>query len=393
MAKKPIILSGMKHRGKNCIRLGFEYDKELIRVAKQLPGIRWSQTNKCWYTQNLPGKVQEIIKTFKGKAWVDASWLYNGHQPHYKQQSDKSPLQDNNIRKRDYKIVKEVPQAYITKLKIRRYSENTIRTYHTLFRDFINYFAETDPALITEEQIREYMDYLVNKRKVSYSTQNQAINAIKFFYEKVLSQQKNKYWIDRPRKRRRLPEVISEEDVIHMLKSTKNLKHACIIGLLYSAGLRRGEVINLKKGDLDLERKIIYVKAGKGRKDRTTILSDRLANGLIKYIKEYSPKYWFFESPTKQQYSGTSILQVVKQAAKKAGIAKTVTPHTLRHSFATHLMERGTDTRYLKDLLGHNSIKSTEIYTHVSKQSLHKIKSPLDQILDDKELKNKHLKQ
>ena len=163
------------------------------------------------------------------------------------------------------------------------------------------------------------------------------------------------------------------------------------MGLLYSSGLRRGELINLKKSDINIDRRQVIVRGGKGNKDRVTILSDRMASALHKYYDLHNPAVWVFEGQGGNQYSGSSIAQLVRDAAKKAGVETKITPHVLRHSFATHLMDKGTDTRYIQELLGHKSLETTAIYAHVSTRDLSKIKSPLDAIFEDKELKNKHL--
>ena len=166
-----------------------------------------------------------------------------------------------------------------------------------------------------------------------------------------------------------------------MLESTRNIKHRCIIALLYSSGLRRSELLNLKKGDVDYERMMITIRGGKGNRDRVSLLSEVFMKTLIEYIRIYNPKYWFFDGPSKKKYSGTSVLNIVKRAGQRAGIAQKVTPHTLRHSFANYLLEHGTDVRYVQELLGHSSLKTTQIYTQISDASLRKITSPLDRIM------------
>jgi len=185
--------------------------------------------------------------------------------------------------------------------------------------------------------------------------------------------------------------VASEEEIVRILVAANNLKHQCIIGLIYSAGLRRAELTGMRIVDIDFDRKQVMIRAGKGKKDRLSLLSERMAVALRRYIKEYQPTYWLFEGANRKEYSGVSIGVIVREAAKKAGIGKKITPHVLRHSFATHLMDKGTDTRYIQKLLGHASLKTTAIYTYVSKKDLNKIVSPLDRIFDDRELKNNKL--
>ncbi len=186
------------------------------------------------------------------------------------------------------------------------------------------------------------------------------------------------YHIDRPFKDQRLPKVISKEEILTMIRLTKNIKHKCIIELLYSAGLRRSELLNLKVKDIDSKRMIISIEKAKGNKDRQTILSKTVLKDLRKYFKQYKPNKYLFEGQHKEQYSSSSVLQIVKRAAKQSNIIKPVTPHMLRHSFATHLLEEGTDIRIIQSLLGHNSIKTTEIYAHVANHQIINIKNPLD---------------
>ena len=201
-----------------------------------------------------------------------------------------------------------------------------------------------------------------------------------FSMRKVLGQTREKYFIDRPEKPFTLPEVLSEEEVSRLFKAVHNLKHRCILYLLYAGGLRISELINLKITDINSDRNLIMIRNGKGAKDRTTLLSQKMLVLLRKYYLAYKPQHWLFESPHQTPYSTTSIRKIMKRGLKKAKIHKKATPHTLRHSFATHLLERGTDIRYIQSLLGHNSSKTTEIYTHITKKGLEKIVSPLDNL-------------
>lgn len=242
------------------------------------------------------------------------------------------------------------------------------------------YYKDLDPEKITEEQIREYLLYLIEQRDVSISYQNQSINAIKFYYEQVLGRPVQTYYIQRPKKERTLPNVLSEEEVLSIIKCAENLKHRAMLSLIYSSGLRLGEMINLKLHDIDSKRMLIIVKQGKGKKDRVTLLSVKILHLLREYFKKYKPRDYLFEGQFGEQYSSTSVQKVFRMAKQKAGIRKKATVHTLRHSFATHLLERGTDLRYIQSLLGHQSAKTTEIYTHITKRGLDKITSPLDNL-------------
>jgi site-specific recombinase XerD len=243
--------------------------------------------------------------------------------------------------------------------------------------DFINFTQEPNYTEITEEQINNYLMYLV-KRNVSASYQNQAINAVKFYFEKVLGQQRKYYQIDRPFQDKKLPSVLSIEEVKSIIESIDNLKHKCIIQLIYSAGLRISELINLKIRDIDKDRKQIFIRGGKGKKDRQTVLSDKILPELRIYYKKYQPKEYLFEGQLGGAYSERSIQLILQEAMRKANIKKQATIHTLRHSFATHLLEAGTDLRYIQSLLGHSSSKTTEVYTHITTKGFNQIKSPLD---------------
>jgi len=276
----------------------------------------------------------------------------------------------------------DVLKQYKDLLIQKRYSPNTERIYCHYFRDFVNYFDGVNIDHLTKEQINSYILRLIRKQQISTSQQNQRINAIKFYYEKILGGEKQYFELHRPQKEHKLPKVLSKNEVRRIIEATENLKHKCILMLLYSAGLRRSELINLKISDVDSERMVIHVTGAKGKKDRITLLSEKLLELLRHYYKGYRPKYYLFEGQAGGKYSPTSVANILRSAAQKAGIRKQVTPHMLRHSFATHLLEQGTDLRYIQELLGHNSSKTTEIYTHVSRQAIDKIKNPMDDFFD-----------
>lgn len=261
-----------------------------------------------------------------------------------------------------------------------RYSVNTQNVYTDLFEEFINYYPEKQSEEITEEEIISFLRYLVNERKISTSYQNQSINAIKFYYERVLGGTRKIYLIERPRKENYLPEVLSEEEITSILKAISNLKHKAIIMVIYSGGLRISELINLKVKDIDSDRMQIRISQAKGKKDRYTLLSNKTLLILRKYFTEYKPKEWLFEGVSGGQYADSSIYSIFKKAIASANIKKKVSIHSLRHSFATHLLENGTDLRYIQNLLGHSSSKTTEIYTHITVKGFDLIKNPLDKL-------------
>jgi len=325
------------------------------------------------YLRNTRTNLNAIYHKFKGVVWMNWNHFYVDR-----------PVRENPLlsvevfRKRPKKEgVKYVPTSFLDKLELKRYSKNTCKTYISLFEKFINFYFEINIDSLTEYEIRNYLKKLTLEKK-SDSYINQTINSIKFYYEIVMGMPCRFYSVERPRKKERLPEVLSKEEIVKMIASTENSKHKCIIGLLYSAGLRKGELLNLKISDIDSKRMVIRVKNGKGGKDRLTLLSKNILEQLRNYYKVYEPKNFLFEGSKGGMYSRTSIDQIIKRSAKNAGIRKRITPHTLRHSFATHLLENGTNLRHIQILLGHNSTKTTEIYTKVATNHLQVLKNPLD---------------
>ena len=270
-------------------------------------------------------------------------------------------------------------KEYERLLKLKNYSLSTRKSYSHCFEKFLEHFTGHDINSLTKDQITDYL-LRESDKGISAVYQNQIINAIKFYYEKVLGRKKEFYNLPRAKRPFKLPTVFSEEEIVRLLAQVSNFKHKCILYLIYSAGLRISEAVKMKISDIDSERNMIFVRGAKGKKDRTTLLSRKLLEMLRQYYKIYKPKEYLFEGETGGQYSVTSIQKVFNRALLASGINKKATVHSLRHSFATHLLERGTDLRYIQELLGHNSSKTTEIYTHVTKKGMDKISSPLDNL-------------
>lgn len=356
------------------IGLKFYPDKTINVFMKTLPNIKWSNEFGIAYIKNSKSNLAIIFKVFKGVAWINCAHFF----PKIKSKSNNTPVIVNDFRKRQpIPNYRACPETYLLKLELKQYAINTAKTYIQLFEKFINYYKSKDLSTIDENDIRTYMQQLVQQGK-SHSYINQMINSIKFYYEVVLQMPNRFYSIERPIKRDTLPKVISLEEVRSIIENTNNIKHRCIVSLLYSAGLRRSELLNLKFEDIDSKRMVITVKHGKGNKDRLTILSESVLKDLRQYYLEWKPKKYLFEGKPGQQYSPSSILQLIKRAAKKAKINKNITPHMLRHSFATHLLENGTDLRYIQVLLGHSSTRTTEVYTQVAINNIKTIKSPIE---------------
>ncbi|MDA3837669.1 MAG: tyrosine-type recombinase/integrase [Candidatus Delongbacteria bacterium] len=273
----------------------------------------------------------------------------------------------------------EAKKRYKELLELKNYSKATLKSYGYCFDLFLEHFNNVDINTLTKEDITNFL-YKEHQKGLSYGYQNQIINAIKFYYEKVLKRKRELYDIPRAKRPQKLPTVFSEEEIIKLIGDIENLKHKSILYLIYSAGLRISEAVNMKIADIDSKRNLIVVKSAKGKKDRTTLLSQKLLLMLREYYKQYRPKDYLFEGDPGKQYSVKSIQNVFNKALKLSGIRKKATVHSLRHSFATHLLEHGTDLRYIQELLGHNSSKTTEIYTHITKKGMNKITSPLDNL-------------
>lgn len=276
---------------------------------------------------------------------------------------------------------KEMIDKMVVSMTLRRYSDVTIDTYIALIKKFLNYFPNTDIDKFDDGNMKKYILEFLGSKPKSISFHKQVVSAIKYFYRYILKQDVSSEYFELPKKEtRRLPIVLSKKEIRLLLDNTYNLKHKVLLATIYSAGLRLSEVVNLRKCDIDIDRNLIYVRGGKGKKDRTTLLAKDLIILLNKYFKEYDPWIWVFEGKDNRQYSKHSVQMVFHRSRLEAGINKKATVHTLRHSFATHLLEDGADLRYIQKLLGHASIKTTEIYTHVTQRGLDKIKNPLDEL-------------
>ncbi|MEW5798646.1 MAG: site-specific tyrosine recombinase/integron integrase [Bacteroidota bacterium] len=270
-------------------------------------------------------------------------------------------------------------------MRLRNYSHKTLKAYKSCLRSFVKYFSPHHPRELSSDDIRNYLLYLIEGEKHSASTVNQVFNAIRFLYVELYKMPFALNDIPRPQKEQKLPNVLSQEEILKIFSQVDNLKHKTLLMLIYSAGLRVGESVRLKVSDVDGQRKMIHLRSAKGKKDRYSLLSDATLAALREYYKKYKPKDFLFEGQGDRKHlSERSIQHVFERAVKSAGIRMPITLHGLRHSFATHLLESGVDLRYIQELLGHNSSKTTEIYTHVSKKSLGKIVNPLDQALQSK---------
>ncbi len=366
---KHVIINNQKMMG-----LRFYPDKVIQALIKELPGIGWSTEYNMACMLNNNKNIGLVFTKFKGVAWINCKYFFTnkpinigGSQPNV-----------NWYRNRELdKNYKACPEPYLQKLELRKYSNSTVKIYIGYFEKFINYYSNKELITLNENDIRGYLQELVRLKK-SDSYLNLMINSIKFYYETVLEMPNRFYMVERPRKQKKLPEVLSKSEIVQMINVTCNIKHKCILSLLYSSGLRRGELLNLKVKDVESKRMALRVVNGKGGKDRYTVLGAQVLINLRKYYIACRPLIYLFEGRQGEKYSESSVVNIVKRAAKRSRIKKKVTPHILRHSFATHLLEQGTDLRYIQTLLGHSSTKTTEIYTHVAVTSYKNIKNLLD---------------
>lgn len=335
------------HKGTPRIAVFFEKNAALIARIKTFEDARWSASKKYWH---LPDTEVNRL--------------------HFK-----LPLAHTLVPNEEGMACIETFKRYLLS---KRYSPNTINTYSDALKSFLTFCNTKAVKDISNDDFIAYNNDYILKNKFSSSYQNQIVNAIKLFFKIVKDSKIEIDKIHRPKREKTLPNVLSKEEVLKIIDATENLKHKTLLALIYSAGLRISEAINMKLKDIDSIRMLIHVKNAKGKKDRYTLLSEKVLLLLREYYLVYKPKEYLFEGQFGGMYSSRSAQVILKQAAEKAGIRKPITLHTLRHSFATHLLESGTDLRYIQDLLGHSSPKTTMIYTHVTNDSLKKIKNPFD---------------
>ena len=360
-----IILEQKTHRKNNQLLIKFDYDETLISLVRSVNGTSWSKSLKAWYLIYTAENLAIILKLFEGITKIDLSGI--SKKVGFKR--DLTPEQKKTL------------NNFYLFLKGKRYSQSTIQTYTFFVADFINFHTKTPLKELTNRDVELFIETVFIERNYSVSSQRQFISALKIFTVFCPQTKINNLSLERPKKSRLLPNVLSQEEVLRIIQLTKNLKHRAIIVLLYSSGLRIGEVTGLLLKNIDILRKQIKVEGGKGRKDRFVVLATSYLPLLHNYLTTFKPALYFIEGPTGKKYSESSIRKFLFKSVQKAGISKKVTPHTLRHSYATHLLENGVGLRHIQELLGHAKPETTMIYTHVAKKDLLDIQSPLDTIL------------
>lgn len=485
--KKQIKLRRILHREASRLAIFFEFDDTLARLVKTIPGIKYSGTNRCFYTDDTEDKLCEIIRILKDKADIDISDLTDSRShlyeavkkdgksipeiPEKDQIHNKAPDEPGKRKRSVEFMINEANGTLTVRLPIpyekewveelksyhgrfdfprkewiftwakmtsdsltdyfseagvdvilkkeavtdelkqerkktgdeirarqlsdqaldglenmalyldeNRYSTRTREAYLQMMEFFFRYFEEKEPEEITSKEISEFIHNIIIKLGYSSAYQNQMISAIKTYYQASGSGDIKFEVLSRPRKRRSLPKTFSKEEVSRILNSSGNLKHKLLLWIIYSCGLRRSEAVNLKLSDFDRQRGLIHIREGKGMVDRIVPVPEKVWHKLDEYLAVYSPKVYLFEGQTGGKYSSESVYRVFRQALVHAGIHKDVGVHSLRHSYATHLHENGLDIKYIQELLGHKSTRTTEIYTHVSRRNLVAVRSPIEDL-------------
>jgi len=402
-----IQLTAQIHRNQDCILI----DAPLAANAliKKISCVKYSKTHQSWYTPLSRENFTAIWQVLQPLASIDLTalktYLHNRNRllqsrnagqaytvsssnqitqaplPAHRQQQPPQYLKSAA----NARFIEPCNQAATTQmiqqLQLKGYSPSTIRTYVNELIQFLAALKNNPADSLGTERVKSYLHYCLVTLQLKEATLHSRLNALKFYYEQVLLKEKFFFEIPRPKKQLQLPKVISEEKIIDGLMAVQNIKHRSLLLLAYSAGMRVSEAVSLQITDINSDRMQIHIKSAKGKKDRVVTLSSTILTLLRQYYVLYKPKTWLFEGQYAGEHiSSRSAQQVFKSAYKKLGLPPNCSFHSLRHSFATHLLENGTDITYIQKLLGHNDIKTTLIYTKVSNRDSSKIESPLDKI-------------
>lgn len=367
---KKITLRPLHHREALQIAIIFPFDEEIKAYLKNFPKICYSKTHRCFYIPFSAENKGKIFKYLQLKKWF----------------VDYSALQDIKIREvpqperqtifsRDQK---KLLHQYVSYLRGLRLSESSVRTYYSFIYKLVDFLGDRPLTEVNKRDVELFVEQKIASQNYAISTHRQCMSAIKHFLELHPEMLVETPDLKRPAKSKYLPTVLSKEEVLRLLTATRNLKHRAILAMIYSSGLRIGELLNLRLSDLDVERRQIFIKNSKGRKDRVVVMAESILPLLSNYLATYTPRFYFAEGRNNERYHAESVRAFLKMSCKRAGIRKRVTPHCLRHSYATHMLENGIDIRYIQELLGHSKPETTMIYTHVSRKDVLKISSPLD---------------
>jgi integrase/recombinase XerD len=354
----------------------FSFNKQFYSIFRKLPFTRWDATERAWVFETSAISLNDLNELFHGIARIETITF-----PLSTVERKKKQLQPSDFLHALSVQKKQSLEAFQNWLQSKRYSPNTIKVYIESLAIFLRYFPLKEVEEIENEDLIDFNNNYILKNGFSSSYQNQVVNAIKLFYRSMHQTKFDVELVHRPKKEKTLPNVLSKEEVKRLLEAMENIKHRMMLSLIYACGLRRSELLNLTFNDIQAERHIIFVRQSKGKKDRIVTMSPKLLVELRNYYREYKPKKYLFEGQVAgEKYSERSLELVLKKSIMLAKINKPVTLHWLRHSYATHLLESGTDLRFIQELLGHSSSRTTEIYTHVSTKSIQQIKSPFDDL-------------
>jgi len=355
------------------------YTENCMRQIKLTRGRIFSKAYQCWLIPNSESSYKQTKANFEaiGKQVICNITLFGNCEYN-------SPLIKNHLQREHILSGLDVQNEkyivdYVDALMLRGYSWQTIKEYKRYFAKFVKHFAATNPVNIEKSQIENYLIGLLSKG-ASCSAINGIVSAIKFYYETVLNTKPLYFSLPRPKPAQKLPNILAPSEVKQLFDVVQNQKHRCMLFVGYAAGLRVSEVVSLKIKDIDSKRMVINIRGAKGKKDRIVMLSETVLLALRDYVKVAKPKQWLFEGQFDEQYSERSLQTIFREARQRAGIKKEVTFHSLRHSFATHLLEAGTDLKLIQELLGHANISTTTRYTHVSTKNISNVVSPIDRL-------------
>ncbi len=397
---KQVTLRSLDHRGQECIGIYFDHNSEINGAIRKQAGARWSHTKKVWWIPLSKENYNKLFFALKSIAEIEQSALHQylaNKKKNNQFNSNIAPAQ--KIAKVNTPALQKISTVYKSgkidpvnahvipamqqHLKLKGYSPSTIKTYLNEAGVFLRTIQHHPADKFSTQRIKDYLQYCAEKLGLTENTLHSRMNALKFYYEQVLKKEKFFWDIPRPKKANQLPKILSKEEVIRLIKAIENLKHKTMIMLGYACGLRVSEITGLEIKDIDEDRRLLLIRRAKGKKDRIVSLSPVMLVMIREYKANYNPQKYLFEGQYKgTAYSTRSLESIIKAAKNKAGISKTGSMHMLRHSFATHLIEKGTDVVFIQKLLGHNDIRTTLRYLHVTNKDMMNILSPIEDIKD-----------
>ena len=343
-----------------------DFHHELYLKIKSIRFAFWSPLTKCW------------LIPYTAESWKECKNCLGSIEMRI--QTEKLTMSPQRQKVENHTLepeLEKVYHAYYTRLYVKRYTSNTIKSYSHIFKSFLKDCIDKHPDEWTKEDMVDWIKHNLQTYHWSEAYQNSVINALKFYYEQVKGESRS-FWEVRPRTPKKLPGTLSRQEIQLLFSSCQNLKHKLILMMIYSCGLRISEMVHLRKRDVDILQSRVFIRAAKGKKDRYVVFPQKLQNIYSQYIEGYRPNYWLIEGQDGGQYSPRSIQNMFHVQIERAAIDAYATVHTLRHSYATHLLDMDVDLRRIQEALGHNSIKTTEIYTHIQDTNKYRFRSPID---------------